>query len=383
MANIEIDTPNFRRLDDGEHLSAKIRSGGLDYEVYFKTRNGPICIGVEPFLALGLLPAMRRGQGLRVAHPVSSLLLSHLQLLQARFAQADPRLRIIKVTAEAESPPQPLSERRVGVFFSGGVDSFFTLLERHDEITDLIFVHGFDIPLTSHQLHRVALQNAQDVAGHMGKHLIQVETNLRHFGDRHVDWGEHLYGPALAAVAHLLSPQIRRAFIPGEYLGSSRLVASRLDIDPLWTTEMVQILHHGHDVTRFEKLGRIGSHPLVRRSLRVCWENRNGRFNCGICSKCLRNMAALRAHGILEQVKTFEHPLDLGALSRITLPWQLPHIAEGLREILSRVEREGSDPELASALRGCIHERYHRSRFYGPRRILRSLLTRLWPSKAS
>jgi hypothetical protein len=268
----------------------------------------------------------------------------------------------------------------VGAFFSGGVDSFFLLLELQQEITDLIFVHGFDIDIGSEKIHRAALEMAQSVARHTGKRLIRVETNLRHFGDRYVDWGDHLHGPALAAVAHLLSPQVERMLIAGEYLGTTRVIASRIDLNPLWSTEGVEIVHTGHDVTRFQKLGRIGTHPLVQRWLRVCWENRDGRYNCCTCYKCVKNMASLRALGTLDQMKTFEHPLDLGAVSRLAPPRQWSHSIEGLQEILSFVEQKGSDRPLAKALRDCLSTRYETGIWRiarGVRRSVRELMG-LW-----
>jgi hypothetical protein len=71
-------------------------------------------------------------------------------------------------------------------------------------------------------------------------------------------------------------------------------------------------------------------------------------------------MAALRALGLLHEVRTFPHPLDLGMLSRLRLPSDQPHLAESVREMLSFVERRGADPELARALRHCVSGRYHR-----------------------
>jgi hypothetical protein len=380
VASIAIGTPCYQRVGEGQQLSATIRVGNADHEVYFKTNDGPIHRGVEPFLALGLLPAMRLGLDLRVATPVSPALLNNLQLLQKRFAEHDPQLRVIKVVAVTATPGPRDSARRTGVFFSCGVDSFFTLLEHQHEIADLVFLSGFDIDLNAGDLRRAALAMAQGVAGAMGKPLIHVETNLRDFGLRYADWGQHLHGPALAAVAHLMSQRIQRMFIAGERLGST-LSASRLDLDPLWSTEQVEIIHDGHDVTRFQKLEKVGSHPLAQRSLRVCWENRYGRINCCTCSKCLRNMAALRAQGTLDQVRTFEYPLDLTALSRLRLSPQPANAIDGLRDILSVVEQRGSDPQLARAVRYCLEERYYSGPFHLVRRAYRRLMRVLRSSK--
>jgi hypothetical protein len=380
MANIEIGGLRYNRLDHAEQLSATIRIGNVEHEVYFKTGDGPIERGIEPFLALGLLPAMSLGQDLQVAEPVSPVLLSNLQVLQMRFAEQYPHLRAIEVGAEHEMSQPPPSTRHTGVFFSGGVDSFFTLLEHQHEISDLVFVHGFDIRLNSHDLHRAALAMAQRVVGGMGKRLIHIETNLREFVDRYGDWGQHLHGPALAAVALLLSGRIERMLIAGERRGGT-LSASRLEFDPLWSTERIEIIHHGHDVTRFQKLRRVGAHPLAQQSLRVCWENRYGRVNCCVCSKCLRNMAALRAHGTLDQVQTFGYPLDLTALSRLSLAEQPPNGIDGLREILTFLERTGSDPQLARAVRYCLEERYYHGPFHLMRKAYGRIVRRLRSSK--
>lgn len=367
MAKIEIGGLRYETLHHAEQLSATIRIGGAANEVYFKTNDGPINKGIEPFLALGLLAAMSLGHELQVAEPVSPALLSNLHVLQIRFAEHYPQLRVIKVVAEGQMSQPSDSIRYTGAFFSGGVDSFFTLLERQQEISHLVFVHGFDIPLNARDVHPAARAMAEHVAEGMGKRLIHIETNLREFADRYGDWSQHFHGPALAAVALLLSRQIDRMFIAGECRGSTAS-ASRLEFDPLWSTETLEIIHHGHDVTRFQKLKRVGSHPLAQQSLRVCWENRYGRVNCCACSKCLRNMAALRAHGTLDRVQTFGYPLDLTALSRLSLATQPPNGIDGLREILSFLEQTGSDPQLARAVRYCLEERYYRGPFHFLRR---------------
>jgi hypothetical protein len=87
-------------------------------------------------------------------------------------------------------------------------------------------------------------------------------------------------------------------------------------------------------------------------------------------------MAALRAQGTLGQVRTFGHPLDLTALSRLCLAKQPPNGIDGLREILSFLERTGSDPRLARAVRYCLAERYYRSPLALMRRTVARALRR-------
>ena len=66
----------------------------------------------------------------------------------------------------------------VGCLFSGGLDSFYTLLKHREEVTHLIFADGFDIPPQDEQRRERAVSVARTVADELGKSLIEVHTNL-------------------------------------------------------------------------------------------------------------------------------------------------------------------------------------------------------------
>jgi hypothetical protein len=360
VAQVLIGDPRHERFDDGEQLSAAVQVGDTAHPVRFRAYGAPVATGIEPFLPISLLVAMRLHLPLQAARAISPRLHGQLGLLQQRFQAPDPELAVSDVRIAAGPPTEGRPAERVGVFFSGGADSFYTLLEHRTEITDLIYVHGFDIPIDNRWAHEAALANARGVARHFGKRLLHVETDLRQFSDRYALWAEHLCGPALAAVAHLLRPQLGRVLIAGEYFSTVERRASRIDLDPLWSTEAVEIVHVGHDITRVQKLGTIAHEEVVQRSLRVCWQNQEGRMNCCACSKCLRNMAALRLHGLLDRMTTFPVPLDLNKLAALELDREWPHQAESIAEMLRLVEARGTDPELARALRACYRQRRYR-----------------------
>src|SRR5690606_5548103 len=67
---------------------------------------------------------------------------------------------------------------RRAAFFSGGVDSFFTLLKGRDELTDLIYIHGFDVRLDDWPRRRAISDMGNAVAAHMGMRFVEVESNL-------------------------------------------------------------------------------------------------------------------------------------------------------------------------------------------------------------
>src|SRR3546814_6758271 len=75
--------------------------------------------------------AMAAGDDSSIAAPVDSLLLENLRGLMAVWHYWFPALREAGIEAPS-APPQPRVATRRGMFFSGGVYSFFTLL-RHDK----------------------------------------------------------------------------------------------------------------------------------------------------------------------------------------------------------------------------------------------------------
>ena len=60
--------------------------------------------------------------------------------------------------------------------------------------------------------------------------------------------------------------------------------------------------------TRLEKVERLADSEVARRTLRVCWRNLDGRYNCGRCEKCLRTMVALEALGVLRALRDASRP---------------------------------------------------------------------------
>ena len=86
---------------------------------------------------------------------------------------------------------------------------------------------------------------------------------------------------------------------------------------------------------------------VALQSLRVCWENRAGQYNCGRCEKCLRTMSNLRIAGALERCTTFSSRLDMSAISRVQIPDECARVF--IEENLEAAQQKG-DVELSWAL---------------------------------
>jgi len=308
------------RCAPGE-LSFEARVGGSSRQVWMRTA-APLTPTADAALAACLLPAMRSGGTLELADPVSPRLLRtqrEFQAIQRSWSLdwdfGDPPLREVEVIAPTKVPP-PGRAGRVAAFFSGGVDSWAAILA-DPAVTDLVFVRGIDIlPNLDHQagLADEVEARLREAAEALGLPLHVVDTNLRDFADPLVRW-EVNCACAIAAVALFLSPLFERVLLAGDtdYETQPALGPSRL-VDQLLSTEELEIVDEGGRRSREQRLRAIAGHPVVRRSLRVCWENPGGAYNCGRCIKCTRTMISLETIGALERIETFPDELDLDRL---------------------------------------------------------------------
>ncbi len=374
---VKVEQPARVETDHGTVVSAFISVGSTRHQLWYRVSDGRVSAGAETYLLATLLPAMVLGAPLHAAGPVSPRLLETVPIIQDVFSAWDRTFRRVPIEAGAAEPAGLPRPRGIGCFFSAGTDSWYSLVKHRDEISHLIFIHGYDISLERRTLRDRASRVIREIAAELHKGLIEVETNLHEFSDRYVGW-EFYHGTAMASVAHLLSPQFRRI-----YVASSNTYAqlhpwgSHPILEPLWSTDALELVHDGCEVTKTEKLAHLAScdlEGLVLKTLRVCWQNPQEVYNCGRCVKCLVTMARLRMLGVLEHCTTFDRPLELRALSRVALP---EHYRPYLRLNVEALERSGSDPALARAMRHCLHGRYHRGIWRlarGVRNRFRSLL---------
>src|SRR5262249_27827588 len=137
-------------------------------------------------LAACLMPAMRHGGSLAIPGRVSPRVLRNqreYQGVQAAWSHDWPLnsepLQEVEVSAPPRSPESPGPAPRVAAFFSGGVDSWATVIANPD-ITDLIFVRrGVDLlERAPHQRDMPAQVEARlgAAAAELGTRFHVVET---------------------------------------------------------------------------------------------------------------------------------------------------------------------------------------------------------------
>jgi hypothetical protein len=271
----------------------------------------------DTFVAGLLLPAMLAGEDLRIESPVSPQLLNRASEITDLLAGWRWRLSRVEVTAP--SATDVIGGSAVGLFFSGGIDSYYSLLknmEQHpsgpDAITHLIFGFGIDTIYGYDESYRTRVSShIREIAEETGKKVIIFETNVRSDFARPA-WTFH-QGSALISSALALSPLLKRCIVssglPREDL---KPWGSHPHLDPLWSLESLEVVHDGIESYRTHKARtHIARSELALRTLRVCFEPAQQPKNCGRCNKCIQSMIALHAAGCLEDCSTFVEPLDL------------------------------------------------------------------------
>jgi hypothetical protein len=339
-------------------LSFEALVNGETTEVWMRTNPGE-ATSAEAILPTCLMPAMRFGGTLTLPDPVSPRVLRDQREFQAiqrawslEWEFGEPPLEEVEVVAPTQTPP-PGEGGRVAAFFSGGVDSWWTVLDE-PAVTDLIFVRGFDLLLDMQEHAELSDRvegRLRDAAEEMGLRLHVVETNLRALFDPYFRW-EVVYACGMAAVALFLAPRFERVLIASEFdhetqipMGASRMV------DTLWSTERLEITDAGGRYNRVERLRRIADHPVVQRTLRVCWQNPGGAYNCGHCRKCLRTMIALETLGALAKVRTLPAELDLDAVAGIELDQEVQLVFwEDILDAIRAAARADLQPVVEAVL---------------------------------
>ncbi|MFM7182679.1 MAG: hypothetical protein ACKO2G_14605 [Verrucomicrobiales bacterium] len=328
--------------------------------------------------ALFLLPSMTIGARLELEAPLDPALWENLEVLREIFRTwyPDKFERSGSVVATAAMRREWHSYRR-GIFFSGGVDSTYSVLRHRAPISELVFVVGFDIAHGNNELAKGVTSSLRDAAKRFDLPMMEILTDLRDFSDRHVHWGSHYCGAAMAGVAHLLAASFGEMIVPGSVTWKdSGAFGTHPFIDERWSSPWLRIHHDSCDMDRLEKIRTIVENVDALRHLRVCWRNPDNSYNCCHCEKCLRAIANLRALGALEHATTFPRLPEIAELRSLEIDHELvvPFIEQTIHEA-----RLAGDEELAEALDLAIAS--HRVAILGklPKELLAELPnSRVW-----
>lgn len=300
QANVEYDTNGF----PSEQYWFEVPES---YEHEISTTGNPWLVCLLPL-------AVTLGEPIRISLPVDELLLENAEELMRIWKSWYPSLKVVALEVDSFKNLDPIGNR-IAAFFSGGVDSFFTVLhnEKSDgyriahPVDDLLSIWGFDIPLGKPDAFARMKKALKKASGELNKNLICITTNIRETQWKYANWGEVSHGSGLASVAYVFEKRFRRVLI-GSSSGYNNLHpwGSHPMTDPLLSSSNIKIVHDGGDYSRVMKTEFIAKSNVAREFLRVCWRGGDEK-NCGNCSKCYRTMSTLEVLGVLSDFTTFSH----------------------------------------------------------------------------
>lgn len=261
---------------------------------------------VDPWLRLGLTTAQ--------SYLNAWFHRNHVVALEAEDSPAGPR---------GGSAPAPGAAQ----FFSGGLDSLFTLFHLNETLPPYhplrisYCIHGLGVDLAetpgdeaTTTLHRLQTEAARKVVPALGAELVQVRTNARTLNPSANLYAEKLHAALLAGLAQFLGSDFSDCFLSSTSdIATLRPWGSHPLLDAHYSTSTLRIRHYGERYSRLEKLAGISARPDLTANLRVCSKQHQTHpdfLNCGRCRKCVLGWLGYLALGI-DTTHTFPGKLPL------------------------------------------------------------------------
>lgn len=311
--------------------------------LWFESSDVELSALPEAFGSALLLTSQHHRRRLVIERPVCSRWAGNVSQVIAKWASwwgYTPLEPAARTRDSGQRPNSPAS----ALCFSGGVDSFYSL-HTGPRPDFLVAVHGFDMPLAD-RVRMAGLQRTVSAAADsVGAEPIIIRTNLREHpvSGRRKLW-ERSHGGALAAIGHVLGPNVSRLSISSTYsMNPNKQWGSSVHTDHLFSSNVLEVVHFG-TAPREEKIQAILTHPMVRGHLRVCWENRKPEGNCSRCPKCLLVMLHLAEYGVLEEFAVFEGARELS--DRLDA---VPYLPTHVLVMQRAVQRGRLEPRLSEA----------------------------------
>jgi len=316
---IKVSSPTLDQTDGGTVVRATIAGTRFEYDLRFETSVSLAVPFSEPFVLPAVLAGMGDGEPVEIQVPVSAALLERLPDIQRILATWYPSLKRIEVHAPVDASDPVQKPLGTACFFSGGVDSFATVVRHKAGLTGLLLIRGSDVSLWNDPQWAVVRERSARAADQLGLPLVTVATNIRGLTERAGAWNTVGHGAGLAAVGLLFQDRYRSVFIASSFSIADLFPwGSHPLLDPLFSTERTAVIHDGLELSRQDKIAFIAGHSVAMRHLRVCIRQ-TGAYNCGNCEKCLRTAVGLHLAGALGRCEGF--PYSTLPIERLRTLW--------------------------------------------------------------
>ena len=268
----------------------------------------------NPWVVAMLPIAASLGECIETTLPVDQALLENLQAILRIWTEWYPELKEVAFKCPNQAHAFELGRgTKNASYFSGGIDSYFTLARRLPgqspglpvigTVDELITVWGFDIAVHDRQNFEPLARLLKESAAAIGLPHYVVRTNLRDNGTVWMrKWGPLTHAAGLAFIGLILEKRYR-SICWGSTNPYGRLLqwGSHPMVDPLFSTSSLTCVHDGAQFTRAEKTDLVTRFPPARSFLHVC--QASGVSNCSRCEKCFRTMVTIDALGVMDLMK--------------------------------------------------------------------------------
>ena len=195
-------------------------------------------------------------------------------------------------------------------FFSGGIDSYSTLVRHFEERPDLVTIWGADIDFENENGWKVVKKYIEEIGQKYNLKNVLIKASVRRFIDNselqrqyqevlNDDWWhamQHGIGLIGNIAPYAYKYKLNTIYFPSTYTKREKNIvcASRPEIDNSLRFGSTKVLHEGYDFNRQQKVDGISKYIEQNKDyikLRVCYRSKNGG-NCCECEKCYRSIMA-------------------------------------------------------------------------------------------
>ena len=209
----------------------------------------------------------------------------------------------------------PLSSGNKAMLFSGGVDSFDTLIRHHNECPELVMMWGADIRYENESgwntMYSILNQTAElfqlkpQIIRSTFRAFINEGVLDSQYANQLKDYWWHGIQHSIGLLGHI-APLAYINSYDVLYIAATNVntdtnirCASHPSIDNQVRFSNCQVIHDGFTTTRQNKIKNILEYHYLtkdRLPIHVCWETQTGN-NCCHCEKCYRTIFGILAEG--------------------------------------------------------------------------------------
>ncbi len=227
------------------------------------------------------------------------------------FSAVDVTFEDVPSTTDA---PHSVNDENL-CFYSGGVDSTYTILKRHQEgkRQSLLTVHGMDYKTDNESQFLDMLEKTEPFARMVSEERLIVKTDAygtyrkyktNMFNDGHLT---HIF--VLAGVGFLHSERFNELTVAADYRLDQQFTVhpygSNLATNFLFNDGSCSLITDSSDISRSDKLPLLATSDVALNSLTFCIDASKKPHNCGLCDKCIRTkLSFLVSTGSIPEIFT-------------------------------------------------------------------------------